>query len=500
MYAHARTLIPNEEGVFELGHVQALLILTLANIGMGHLGRAWMLIGNAVRAATDLQLHKWSDSTSNPYQPKSRAKHIFLGCFVLDTIVAARLGRRPHLRADDASEVGMIDEDGLEEWDPWTDSLSVRKTYLASSRVPSSILSTFNKLVQVLKVLSEAICTSRGEQSLQLSTTLLEKLHIWSRSQSPPLYFDSSLANSEQALSLLPHQYHLHFTYFTTLAVSQMLAHNQGQDGLSLEPPMRTARHISELLKRHSNIFGLLIVPPTYEYFIKSAYDVVNEVRGSIDHTHVTFNDWKHDLDVCLDEMETAWTTFESLRDTASHQSPSRRRRESEVAFDLINGMNQQPQPDTPMSARTPQSFDLSGPYSPHPLTGQGQSSANTQRPRTTSHTMGVPPSTSHRSQSFGRTSHGLPQPPSMYQNAHAVLVNRGDQSQVPAARNAAQQVVSCYITKDTFILSHLPRESPSLLCICERISSTLETVQSRRSKALDYFVSQRANLFSRPD
>jgi hypothetical protein len=446
MYAHARTLIPNEEGVFELGHIQALLILTLANMGMGHLGRAWLLVGQAVRVATDLKLQKWSDSTFHLYNPKSRAKHIFLGCFVLDTIIAARLGHRPHLRADDASEVGFIDEDGLEEWDPWTDSLSVRKTYLTSSRLPSSILSTFNRLVQILTVLSEAISAPKADQSLHFNASLLEKLHNWSYSQSLPFHLDASFASSEQALSLLPHHYHLHATYYTTLAFCQMFSHRNGHDGLNLEPPLRTARHISELLKRHSSIFGLLIVPPTYEYFIKIAYDIVNEVRGSIEHTHVTFNDWKHDLDVCLDELETAWTIFESLRDAVSHQSPSRRRRESEVAFDLINGMNQeQPQSDSPMPARKSHSFDLPGQYSPHLLTEQLASSANTQRPRTMSHTMGVQSLSAQRSQSFGRTSHGLPQPPSMYQNAQAVLVNRGDQPPVPTTRNVGQQMVILY-------------------------------------------------------
>jgi hypothetical protein len=314
MYSHARVLIPNEEGTLELGHVQALLILSLANIGMGHLGRAWSLVGQAVRAAIDLELDKTPDNNQSASKSKSRAKHVFLGCFVLDTMIAARLGRRPHIRADEIDAVGPIDEDGLEEWDPWTDCLSVRRGSSGNSRIPSSILSTFNRLVQVLKILNEAVCSLGKSNHLKLSTGLLEKLHNWSQAQSSPLYFDSSAIKSDQYLSLLPHHHHLHTTYFTTLAKSQLLAHDYGRESINLEPCTRSARQIAELLKQHSHTFGLLIVPPTYEYFVKTAYDVVNEVQSSIDNTHIVLNDWRHSLDSCLDSLEPAWPVFESLQ------------------------------------------------------------------------------------------------------------------------------------------------------------------------------------------
>jgi hypothetical protein len=314
MYAHARSLIPNEEGTLELGHVQALLILALANMGMGHFSRAWSLVGQAVRAAIDLELDKAPDLNQNTSKAKSRARHVFLGCFALDTIIAARLGRRPHIRADDIDGVGPIDEDGLEEWDPWTDCLSVRRGSSRISRIPSSILSTFNRLVQVLKILNEAICSLGKSNYFNISTGIMEKLHIWSQGQSPPLYFDSSAIKSDQYLSLLPHHHHLHTTYFTILAKSQLLAHDSGRESVDLEPCTRSARQIVELLKQHSQTFGLLIVPPTYEYFVKTAYDVVNEVQSSIENTHIVLNDWRHSLDNCLGSLEPAWPIFESLQ------------------------------------------------------------------------------------------------------------------------------------------------------------------------------------------
>ncbi|CAG8982994.1 hypothetical protein HYALB_00003573 [Hymenoscyphus albidus] len=414
IYSHARTLIPNEEGNFELGHVQALLILTLANMGTGEFSRAWSLIGQAVRAAIDLELDTDAETIVN--KPKSRSKHVYLGCFVLDTLVAARLRRRPHLRSQDIDLVGGIDEDGLEEWDPWTDCLSVRKTNPGSSRVPSSILSTFNRLVQVLQVLNEVICTSSNAigTGIHASTKFLEKLHAWSQRQPSPLYSETSFINSEKAIPLLPHHYHLHTAYFATLAKSQMLAYNPGQENVSLEPSSQTARQISELLKRYSDTFGLLIVPPTYEYFVKSAYDIVSEVRGSIENTHIVINDWKHNLDICLNDMEPAWSAFDSLRGSVIGKPSNQARRQSEVAFDLINGMNSMAEGSA--SVQTPQSaFEVQAAYSP-----QFPNFGGTTRHRTPSHQQ--PPA--QKTPTFGASSGpGLPLPP-MYQDVRATLRN----------------------------------------------------------------------------
>lgn len=366
MYSHARSLIPNEEGVFELGHVQALLILALTNMGIGQLNRAWLLIGQAVRVATHLGLDRPSDDILKAFS-KSRTKHVFLGCFVLDTIIAARLDHRPYLRAEDVDIVGLVEEDGLEEWDPWTDCLTVRRGS-TGSRGPASVLSTFNRLVQVLQILNKATCISDRSKRLQASTGLLEKLHIWSQAQPSPLYFDSSVMNSEKAMSLLPHHHNLHIAYFSTLATSQLLSHSQESESMNLEPCTRSARQIVELLRQHCNNFGLLIVPPTFEFFIKTSYDVVRAVNSSIENTHITLNDWKHNLDNCLDGMEPAWPVFESFKNSSSYQpNPpiSNGRRESQVAFDLISGMQTA---DTPMSEKTPNSianYDTTTPFSP---------------------------------------------------------------------------------------------------------------------------------------
>ena len=371
MYAHARSLIPNEEGAFELGHIQALLILALTNMGIGHLGRAWFLIGQAVRAATYLGLDRPSDDILKAFS-KSRTKHVFLGCFVLDTLISARLDHRPHLRAQDVDHVGLIEEDGLEEWDPWTDCLTVRRD-TPRSRGPASILSTFNRLVQVLQILNEATCIIDSSKSLQPTIGLLEKLHAWSSSQLSPFYFDSSAKNSERVTSLLPHHHNLHIAYFAILATLQLLSYSGGSESVNLESCTRSARHIAELLRQHSSSFGLLIVPPTFEYFLKIAYDVVRTINSSLEDTHIQLNGWEHILDNCLEGMESAWPVFESLKISPSYQPNSHMsnsRRESQVAYDLMARL----QADTQVAGKTPNSttnYDAVPVFSPQALRSQ---------------------------------------------------------------------------------------------------------------------------------
>jgi len=189
---------------------------------------------------------------------------------------------------------------------------------------------------------------------------------------------------------------------------------------VDLEPCTRSAKHVVELMSQHSNNFGLLIVPPTYEYFVKTAYDVIHAVQSSIESTHIILNDWKRNLDHCLDAMEPAWPVFESFKASLTYQSTSEARRHSQVAFDLISGISQDT--DAPISGgKTPQSiasYETMSSHSPQIFRTMARTD-NSQQPRSTRQSLKaqVP-----RSSSFGQSSgHGLPQNPlNIYENAHA--------------------------------------------------------------------------------
>lgn len=352
MYSQARSLIPDELGTFEIGHIQALLILGLTNLGLGRFSAAWYLIGQAARVALDLGLDNRSSEGKQNIRPNTRGKIVFLGCFALDTIVSARLARVPHLTSSSVNKVGYADEDGLEEWDPWTDCLNVQANVWSTLRGPATILSTFNRLLKVLQFLNDCICSSKRSRNPQVAIELTERLKKLDLYQTPPFHNEVQSAADSGLPALLPHHYHLRMAYFNTLTASQLLSHHQSKVGSNLEPCVNSARGITDLLVKGSEAYGSAIIPPTFEYFMKTAYDVVDAVRSSIENTHIVLDDWKQDLDNCMDAMDSSWPAIDSLKSSSPYQPKSSGRRESEVAFELISGSIAQAA-DTPQSQMT---------------------------------------------------------------------------------------------------------------------------------------------------
>ena len=108
--------------------------------------------------------------------------------------------------------------------------------------------------------------------------------------------------------------------------------------------------------------------------------------------------------------MEPAWPVFESFKKSCSYNSPPQIRRESEVAFELITGMQQTT--DTPMSVKTPASYEAMNQYSPQALRSQliTRSDGAQQTSIMKQSTKGTAPQASRRTASFNASSnHDLP-------------------------------------------------------------------------------------------
>ena len=120
--------------------------------------------------------------------------------------------------------------------------------------------------------------------------------------------------------------------------------------------------------------------------------------------------------------MEPAWPVFESFKNSVSYQSTSQPRRQSEVAFDLISGMNQEVAA-SPIVGKTPQTvpnYETMSQSSPHPF--ESRMSESSQQPQGRGKV--ITPQLPQRTSSFGQSSGlGLPQNPlSIYEDAHATF------------------------------------------------------------------------------
>ncbi|KAG9194476.1 hypothetical protein G6011_04511 [Alternaria panax] len=254
LYDIARQLIPNELGEFELDHVKALLNLALFNINRKLFDAAWHLVGAALRIS--LMLAETSDVAG------SRRKHVMSGCFVLDSLLSLHLKRRPYLDRADLSWMGKIEEDGMEEWQPWGGHLNLGPTRHSNS--PTLALSTFNALLELVDILG---CTSREQTAPNFLHEMIGRLEMWKSALPQKLEYirkDSAFTPATPPALLL------RFTYLVTaftLVPSQawlqqildMLSVLQRQLGLTKMPAiiaclLQSIRRSTSSLTLHQSI------------------------------------------------------------------------------------------------------------------------------------------------------------------------------------------------------------------------------------------------------
>lgn len=234
LYSVARSLIPNESGSFTVGHIRALLNLAVINLASANTEVAWLLVGSASRILTIIE-------RSSQLIP-TRWKHLLAGCFMLDSFLSLQLQRRPYLLHSDTVKLGQIEEDGLEEWQPWSGPLNNSSNFF--SRTPALSLSTFNKLTEVIDILS--MCNFEGAASSQPAhQQVLRHLESWKASlPSKFIYISDELKTTP----FNPPAVLLQLTYLACL--SSLLA-----------SPTHVQR-MSELLAQYLAQLGVAAVPP----------------------------------------------------------------------------------------------------------------------------------------------------------------------------------------------------------------------------------------------
>lgn len=232
LYETARYLIPHELGSFDLGHVKALLNLAIFSIAQSLTEAAWFLVGCASRVLEIV------DQVS--LIPSTRRMHVFGGCLVLDSMLALQLGRRPYFRKRDIEQLGRIDEDGLEEWQPWSGGSNTAS--LQQSRTPLLAFSSFRHLLDVLDILVTSELASPSGLPIQ---DTIQRLNDWKTALPPKLdYLQSEAAPTPST----PPAVLLQLTYYCTT--------------LSLIPTQPCLHQILELLEPLPGRLGLASLPP----------------------------------------------------------------------------------------------------------------------------------------------------------------------------------------------------------------------------------------------
>lgn len=150
----AESLITNDQPERDIDDVRAFLLLALLHTGCKSWAKAWQYVGQAVYLAVDLGHIARRAGLSHGMYDDNRSRTV-LGCFVLETLIAARLNRRPYLRRSDIC-LTALEPNGIEEWEPWQPhrGLTIASPGLHS---PGHVSSTFNQFAVLVCVLNDMI-------------------------------------------------------------------------------------------------------------------------------------------------------------------------------------------------------------------------------------------------------------------------------------------------------------------------------------------------------
>jgi hypothetical protein len=276
LLAIALSLIPLESSVYECGHVRALLILGLLHIGRASWTSAWLLVGRAVYITIDLQIiqyraHGYANNLFSSMDDGQ--KRTALGCFLLDTLVSAHLGRRPYLKRSDLRLIGAMQVDGNEEWETWQSNTLFgshnSSQTLAPHKRPGRILSIFNMLLNLIALLNDIIHQPDDAPLDNVLWRISQELDDW-RDQLPS-HCQISLGTTLGMDTIKPPQLlNLDLAYagvMEFIKVKSAIALPASIKPISIE--VMSSRHqLVSLITQHIQNFGFISLPATCEVYL----------------------------------------------------------------------------------------------------------------------------------------------------------------------------------------------------------------------------------------
>ncbi|KAL3470068.1 fungal-specific transcription factor domain-containing protein [Aspergillus californicus] len=320
-YAVARSLIPSETEHCELGHVQALLLLTLVNIGLEDWTAAWMLSGQAVRMVISMDICTSADTRRS--DELRQGKVAFLGCFIVDSLLSFRMSRRPSMHPRDLITVGLLEEDGLEEWNSWADVLPSTGGFQSKSpprRGPLHALSCFNRLVELASVLNKIARDSiTGPNAHIFAQQLVSELKQWD--DRLPLgcrLIGPESIYPERHSALLPHQTYLGLTYVATLlwlylriAPQELGLHRSHRP--ATEGAKKLLYRALPMISQHLDNFNICSLPPLFEFSLRTIAEQAFTLRNKIESDLFPFGRWAEALLQRTTELGSNWPVYRTL-------------------------------------------------------------------------------------------------------------------------------------------------------------------------------------------
>ncbi len=213
---------------------------------------------------------------------------------------------------------GSVEENGLEEWDPWIDCLGRYKHDTPPSFQPPLIFSTFDRFVRVLCTLNESIRhrPADAKQGSKFAELVEELCRPNVEADEIPQLSVASSTSSE----LLPHHLNYHLTYFSALATLRIRQCRPSGLTTDLQSQVQDlgnlVQQMSLVLSRFSDCYGIVTAPPTFEYFTSIMFEAgrVHDKYNVMSKLTIQETPWRSKIFDQLPEMCQVWSSFALIR------------------------------------------------------------------------------------------------------------------------------------------------------------------------------------------
>ncbi|KAL8243795.1 hypothetical protein R6Q59_010053 [Mikania micrantha] len=291
----ANAKLPKDHQLLTRVHAQSWLILALLDIGLGKWKSAWSLVGQALRIllcdAAESKGSRQSDSA------------LFQGCAILEIVIASHLGVASHIRRVDFDIRVLINEDGYEEWEPWT-APCLDQT---RSREPSFATSCFNRLTEVFLINADILSILSQPEKLDRSyiQSLLEKLHGL-QANAPGLMPPS--------LQSPPHHVYLQLCH---VMVQMRLVDLPVDTGAGTVEKAKLACNVLGLLElcKNAKMLGLQHVPPFLIDCVELANKLARSSASSFGASYglPSYQEFNRTASELVSSMVETWPVFASI-------------------------------------------------------------------------------------------------------------------------------------------------------------------------------------------
>ncbi|POY73114.1 hypothetical protein BMF94_3852 [Rhodotorula taiwanensis] len=221
----ARLLLNYDYGSSKLVTVQALLLISYREVGVGAMSSAWMTAGMAIRMAQDLGLFRDVEKWFVPIQrfsheEKQTRKRVWWACVILDRYTASYIGRPGTIHERDY-DCGFPSEDEPDEHEQWrpvridgtefsgppksgVETLSEENLQFLRSYPPTRAhtISTFNAKAALAVIINRIISNIYairirvlGQSSETLLSLLDQSLASWFLALPPQLQYNPASKN-----------------------------------------------------------------------------------------------------------------------------------------------------------------------------------------------------------------------------------------------------------------------------------------------------------------